>query len=75
MLLYIPDTKAVLARMFFGDQLHHFDSFLAPAWAFTKAAVLNVDIMTEYGVGIPVMMSWFTKLMRAGLAICIYFGF
>ena len=61
-LLYIPDTKAVLARMFFGDHFHHFDSFLAPAWAYTKGAVLNVDIMTEYGIGIPVMMSWFAKL-------------
>lgn len=61
-LLYIPDTQAVLARMFFGDQCHHFDSFLAPAWGYAKGAVLNVDIMTEYGVGIPVMMAWFAKL-------------
>ena len=63
MLLFIPDPKAVLARMFFGDQFHHFDSFMAPAWAYTKGAVLNVDIMTEYGVGTPVVMAWFAKLM------------
>ncbi len=61
-LLYVPDSKVVLARMFFGDHFHHFDSFLAPAWAYSKGAVLNVDIMTEYGIGIPGMMSWFAKL-------------
>ena len=63
LLLYIPDTKAVLARMFFGDQSHHFDSFLAPTWAYSKGCVLNVDIMTEYGVGIPVMVAWFCRLI------------
>ncbi len=62
-LLFIPDPQAVLARMFFGDQWHHFDSFMAPAWAYTKGAVLNVDIMTEYGVGTPIVMAWFAKLM------------
>ncbi len=62
LLLYVPDTKAVLARMFFGDHFRHFDSFLAPAWGFTKGAVLNVDVMTEYGVGTPVLMSWFAKI-------------
>jgi hypothetical protein len=62
-LLYVPDTEAVLARMFFGDHFHHFDSFMAPAWAYTKGATLNVDIMTEYGIGITVMMSWFARLM------------
>ena len=62
-LLYIPDTKAVLAWIFLGDQWHHFDSFMAPAWGYTKGAVLNVDTMTEYGVGTPVMMSWFARLM------------
>ncbi len=61
-LLYVPDDRAVLARMFFGNNFQHFDSFTAPAWAFTKGAVLNVDVMTEYGIGIPVMMSWFAKL-------------
>jgi len=61
-LLYVPDTKAVLARMFLGDQFHHFDSYLAPAWSYHKGAILNVDVMTEYGIGIPVMMSWFARL-------------
>jgi len=63
LLLYVPDAKAVLARMFFGDHFRHFDSFLAPAWAYTKGAVLNVDSMTEYGVGTPVVMSWFAKAL------------
>ena len=49
--------------MFLGDYLHHFDSFMAPAWGFTKGAVLNVDVMTEYGIGIPAMMSWFARLV------------
>ena len=41
-LLYVPDTRSVLARMFMGDYFRHFDSFLAPAWAYYKGAVLNV---------------------------------
>jgi len=61
-LLYVPDTQVVLARMFLGDQFHHFDSFVAPAWGFAKGAVLNMDVMTEYGIGIPVAMAWFAKL-------------
>ncbi len=72
-LLYVPDTKAVLARMFFGDQLHHFDSFMAPAWAFSKGAVLNVDIMTEYGVGTPVMMAWFARLIGFSYSHILWF--
>jgi hypothetical protein len=64
LLLYVPDAKAVLARMFLGDQLHHFDtSYMAPAWAFTHGCVLNVDVMTEYGVGIPILMAWFARFM------------
>ncbi len=63
LLLYVPDTSAVLARMWMGDYLRHFDSFMAPAWGYTKGAILNVDIMTEYGIGTPIMMSWFARLM------------
>jgi len=65
LILYVPDSKAVLARMFLGDHFHHFDSFLAPAWGYHKGAVLNVDVMSEYGIGIPVVMSWFAKLTGA----------
>ena len=62
-LLYVPDTRSVLARMFMGDYFRHFDSFLAPAWAYYKGAVLNVDVMTEYGIGAPVMMVMFSKMV------------
>ena len=74
-LLYVPDTKAVLARMFFGEQFHHFDGcYLAPAWAFAHGSVLNVDVMTEYGIGVPVFMAWVTKLM-GGLSYTHAFWF
>ncbi len=62
-LLYLPDSAAVMARMFIGEQFHHYDSFImAPAWAYTSGNILNIDQVSQYGVGMPAIISQLTKL-------------
>ncbi len=54
--IYVPDGRGALARMFIGEQFHHWDFFMAPAWAYLKGALPYVDVISQYGVGIPVVM-------------------
>lgn len=60
--IYVPDAHAVIARMFVGEQFHHWDLFMAPAWAFLKGGISYVDIISQYGVGIPILMGLGSKL-------------
>lgn len=60
---YMPDLEAVAARMFIGEQYHHFDSFIAaPGWAHRTGRLLNMDIITQYGVGMPVILSELSRV-------------
>lgn len=62
--IFVPFPNAVVARNFFGEQFHHNDSFImGPGWAFLKGCILNYDIITQYGLGMPVFLSLPTKLM------------
>lgn len=61
--MYMPDLEAVAARMFIGEQYHHFDSFIAaPGWAHRMGRLLNMDIITQYGVGMPVILSELSRV-------------
>jgi hypothetical protein len=61
--LYIPDITAVTARIFMGDQFHHFDQcVMGPAWAYSVGSVLDVDVISQYGLGMPIVMGWLMKL-------------
>ena len=56
-LLYLPNPEAALGRMFLGEQLHHFDIFImAPGWAAMSGAVLYKDTISQYGVGVPIVL-------------------
>ncbi len=64
LIFYMPDPQAVVARMFVGEQFHHNDSFImGPGWAYTAGRVLNVEIISQYGLGFPVVMSLLTKII------------
>ena len=57
-LLYIPNIQAVVARNFIGEQFHHNDSFImGPGWAYLQGQVLDVDLISEYGIGFVVVLS------------------
>ena len=64
LILYLPDPEAVMARIFCGEQFHHYDSFIqAPAWVYTSGNILNIDQISQYGLGMPIMISELAKLI------------
>jgi len=57
-LLFIPNIEGVVAREFIGEQFHHVDgSFMGPAWAYLSKETLDVDTISEYGIGVVVFFS------------------
>jgi len=58
LLIFVPNVKGVIAREFIGEQFHHNDgSFMGPAWGYMSGQALDVDIISEYGIGIVVTIS------------------
>jgi len=63
-ILYVPDAKGVMARDFMGEQYHHWDSaVMAPGWAFLSGCVLNVDVISQYGLGLPILTAQLSKML------------
>ena len=57
-LLYPYNLDNVLGRMFVQDQFYHLDSLImAPGFAHLNGLVLNQDIISEYSVGLPIILS------------------
>lgn len=62
LILYIPDARGVMARDFLGEQFHHWDSaVMAPGWAYLSGCVLNVDVISQYGLGLPIFIANLAK--------------
>ncbi|MBI4309226.1 MAG: hypothetical protein HY591_02730 [Candidatus Omnitrophica bacterium] len=62
--VYVPDTEALLAHMFCGEHLHHFDHFvMAPAWVMAQGGVLDVDARSQYGIGSIAVFNGLMALM------------
>jgi len=62
-LLYLPDPLGIVARVFMGEQFHNWDTCVfAPAFAFLKGAILDVDVISHYGLGMPMVVAYLTKL-------------
>lgn len=62
-LLFIPNIQGVVARNFIGEQFHHNDSFImGPAWAYLSGQTLDVDIISQYGIGFVVVISRLAQL-------------
>ncbi len=76
--VYVPDTEALLAHMFLGEHLHHFDHFImAPAWGMLQGSVLDVDVRSQYGIGSIAVFNGLMALMGGisyvhGLAAVIW---
>ncbi len=65
--LYLPNPEASLGRMFMGEQLHHFDMFvMAPGWASLCGGVLFKDAVSQYGVGVPIVLSHLAQWLPGG---------
>lgn len=66
LVIFIPDRAGAVAAMFMADGFLHFDSFImAPAWALTKGCVFYMDVITQYGMGLPLLVSAVCKLWGA----------
>lgn len=63
LLIYIPDPQAALAKMFVGEQFHHYDSvIMAPGWIAMSGNHIYVDNWSQYGLGMPIIVSHLASL-------------
>jgi hypothetical protein len=68
-LIFIPYPSAVVMRSFVGEQFHHNDSYImGPGWAFLKGNLLNMDVISQYGLGMPVFLSMAAKIFFGGFS-------
>lgn len=64
LILYVPDTQGLLAKMFMTDHFDHFDTMImGQAWAQLKGAVLDIDQYTHYAVGLPIVIGHLAQWM------------
>lgn len=64
--LSVPNTQAAVARMFFGEQFHHDDSFImGPALVRASGLRPQVDVISQYGFGLPVVVGAVSKIFGA----------
>lgn len=64
LMIYMPDLERVAAMIYMGECFHHFDFFImASGWSSLCGQLPSVDVLGEYGVGLPVI---FAKLIHAG---------
>ena len=62
--MYVPNQEGVLARTVIGEQFHHFNTLImVPAFASSMGCLLNVDVNSQYGVGMPMIMGFLAKCM------------
>ena len=63
-ILWVPDAPGMIARIFHYDQFNHWQSFIiAPGFASLKGCILGIDVFSQYGVGMPFLVS---RLAQAG---------
>ena len=74
LVLFVPDQQGALARTFIEEQFHHFNTLImVPAFASSMGCLLNVDVNSQYGVGMPVILGFLTKCMGVLLVgVCIF---
>jgi hypothetical protein len=63
LMIYMPDLERVIAMIYMGDWLHHFDFLMmSVGWASLWGQTPYVDVISQYGVGLPII---FAKLTNA----------
>ncbi len=64
MVIDVPSPQRLSAHMYLGEQFHHHDIFvLAPGWAAYKGHIMDVDHISQYGVGMPIVFASICRLM------------
>ncbi len=60
--IYMPHLEHVIAMIFMGDWLHHFDYLImSVGWASLWGQIPYADIISQYGVGLPLI---FAKIIK-----------
>ncbi|MDO8675637.1 MAG: hypothetical protein Q7K71_05955 [Candidatus Omnitrophota bacterium] len=55
-LLWPGHFANLLGRIFVRDEFYHLDGlFMAPAWAHLNGLALNQDVISQYGIALPIM--------------------
>ncbi len=63
LVIYIPDPEAVAAWLYMGEQFHQWDgNFMGVDYGLCNGLLPDVDIVSTYGFGLPVMMAGLMKL-------------
>lgn len=58
LLIYMPDLERVIALIFMGDWLHHFDFIImSVGWASLCGQLPYADVISQYGVGLPIIFA------------------
>lgn len=85
-LLYVPDYPSLAGRFMESEGFHHWDFFAAaPVYAYLRGLTPVVDSVTQYGLGIPVILGTifqigdnfsYANLIWLGmmLVICYFLG-
>lgn len=64
LMIYMPDLDRVMALIFMGDWLHHFDFIvMSVGWASLFGQVPYADVFSQYGVGLPVIFAKASSLL------------
>jgi len=58
LIIWVPDVRGAVARMFCGEHFHHIDWLLMSAgWSHISGNILGVDTISRYGIGAPILVS------------------
>jgi len=58
LMIYMPDLERVIAMIFTGECLHHFDFLImSVGWASLCGQLPYVDVIAQYGVGLPLIFA------------------
>jgi hypothetical protein len=61
--IYMPDLERVISMIFLGECLHHFDFLImSVGWASLWGQVPYVDVISQYGVGLPIIFAKLTHV-------------
>ncbi len=64
LIIFVPDHERVLARMYIGEQFHHYDGFImAAGWAAYNGHIMDWDQISQYGVGMPYIFAQLARWM------------
>ena len=64
LIIFVPNYERVVARIFIGEQFHHYDIFvMSSGWAAYKGHIMDVNQISQYGVGMPYVFAMLNRWM------------